>query len=233
MKRIVTILIAFATLVSCGGVRKKSATPQAVEPTFYTYEVVAEYPHLRTSYTQGLQFIDGELWEGTGEYGRSQLLVKACILGTKQGVLLSQRSVLATTRSKLCLYLLILLTPLCKKCFGSYGLHSCAKISTNRTYRNRHYRYYKCHQFHKIPPFYYKGNKKRKTESGKRKTFFLFFGFCLECKNGTDAAERAQSGLAHSAEPRGGKACAAGLKRKAENFFLSRSNRENREFREF
>lgn len=74
MKRIVTILIAFTTLVSCGGVRKKSATPQAVEPLFYTYEVVAEHPHLRTSYTQGLQFVDGELWEGTGEYGRSQLL---------------------------------------------------------------------------------------------------------------------------------------------------------------
>ena len=74
MKQIVTILIAFATLVSCGGVRKKSATPQAVEPLFYTYEVVAEHPHLRTSYTQGLQFIDGEMWEGTGEYGRSQLL---------------------------------------------------------------------------------------------------------------------------------------------------------------
>ena len=74
MKRIITILIAFAALVSCGGVRKKSATSQAVEPTFYTYEVVAEYPHLRTSYTQGLQFVDGELWEGTGEYGRSQLL---------------------------------------------------------------------------------------------------------------------------------------------------------------
>lgn len=74
MKRIVTILIAFAVLVSCGGVRKKSATPQAVEPLFYTYEVVAEHPHLRTSYTQGLQFVDGELWEGAGEYGRSQLL---------------------------------------------------------------------------------------------------------------------------------------------------------------
>ena len=74
MKHFVTIFIAFATLVSCGGVRKKSATPQAVEPLFYTYEVVAEYPHLRTSYTQGLQFVDGELWEGTGEYGRSQLL---------------------------------------------------------------------------------------------------------------------------------------------------------------
>ena len=74
MKRFTAILIAFTTLVSCGGVRKKSTTPQAVEPLFYTYEVVAEYPHLRTSYTQGLQFVDGELWEGTGEYGRSQLL---------------------------------------------------------------------------------------------------------------------------------------------------------------
>ena len=74
MKRIITILIAFAALVSCGGVRKKSSVPQSVEPSFYTYEVVAEHPHLRTSYTQGLQFVDGELWEGTGEYGRSQLL---------------------------------------------------------------------------------------------------------------------------------------------------------------
>jgi len=74
MKHFIVILIAFATLVSCGGVRKKSATAQAVEPTFYTYEVVAEYPHLRTSYTQGLQFVDGELWEGTGEYGNSRIL---------------------------------------------------------------------------------------------------------------------------------------------------------------
>ena len=74
MKRIIAILITFATLVSCGGVRKKSSVPQSIEPIFYTYEVVAEHPHLRTSYTQGLQFIDGELWEGTGEYGRSQLL---------------------------------------------------------------------------------------------------------------------------------------------------------------
>lgn len=74
MNRFTAILILFATLVSCGGVRRKSAAPQAVEPLFYTYEVVAEYPHSRTSYTQGLQFVDDELWEGTGEYGRSQLL---------------------------------------------------------------------------------------------------------------------------------------------------------------
>ena len=61
-------------LVSCGGAVRKVAAPQAVEPQFYTYRVVAEYPHSRTSYTQGLQFIDGELWEGTGEYGHSRLM---------------------------------------------------------------------------------------------------------------------------------------------------------------
>ena len=74
MRYFATILIAFATLVSCGGTRKKNNSAQAVEPTFYTYEVVTEYPHSRTSYTQGLQFIDGELWEGTGEYGNSRIL---------------------------------------------------------------------------------------------------------------------------------------------------------------
>jgi len=43
----------------------------------------------------------------------------------------------------------------------------------------------------------------------------------LECENGTDAAEREQRLLADFAEPQGRKACAAGLKRKAENFFVA------------
>ena len=74
MRHFAAILIAFATLVSCGGVRKKSDSAHTVEPSFYTYEVAMQYPHLRTSYTQGLQLVDGELWEGTGEYGRSRIL---------------------------------------------------------------------------------------------------------------------------------------------------------------
>ena len=81
MKHFVTILIALTALVACGGTPKSNASSQShdstsrlVEPQFYTYQVVAEYPHLRTSYTQGLQFVDGELWEGTGEYGRSRIL---------------------------------------------------------------------------------------------------------------------------------------------------------------
>ncbi len=62
-------------------------------------------------------------------------------------------------------------------------------------------------------------NGKRKAESGK------LFRFSLVVENETDAAERAQRALAHYAEPRGGKACEAGLKRKAENFFELRAVR--------
>jgi glutamine cyclotransferase len=74
MRYILATIIAVATFVSCSGTQKRSTTPQVVEPTFYTYHIVAEYPHSRTSYTQGLQFVEGELWEGTGEYGKSRLL---------------------------------------------------------------------------------------------------------------------------------------------------------------
>lgn len=37
------------------------------------YEVVREYPHDRTSFTQGLLFHEGQLYEGTGHYGQSRM----------------------------------------------------------------------------------------------------------------------------------------------------------------
>jgi glutamine cyclotransferase len=42
-------------------------------PVEYTYQVVNEYPHDVGAYTQGLQFVDGELYEGTGNYGTSSI----------------------------------------------------------------------------------------------------------------------------------------------------------------
>lgn len=39
----------------------------------YTYEIVATYPHDPEAFTQGLQWIDDVLYEGTGLYGRSSL----------------------------------------------------------------------------------------------------------------------------------------------------------------
>ncbi len=43
------------------------------KPKIYGYEVINEYPHDITSYTQGLEFYNGELYESTGQYGKSKL----------------------------------------------------------------------------------------------------------------------------------------------------------------
>jgi len=42
-------------------------------PKIYTYKIINEYPHDITSYTQGLEFHDGVLYESTGQYGESKL----------------------------------------------------------------------------------------------------------------------------------------------------------------
>ena len=42
-------------------------------PSYYTYEIVNTYPHDITSYTQGLEFHNGELYESTGQKGESKL----------------------------------------------------------------------------------------------------------------------------------------------------------------
>ncbi|MCX7547713.1 glutaminyl-peptide cyclotransferase [Xanthomarina sp. F1114] len=42
-------------------------------PKVYSYKIINEYPHDITSYTQGLEFYKGELYESTGQYGESKL----------------------------------------------------------------------------------------------------------------------------------------------------------------
>lgn len=81
MKRFITILTTFVALAIYGEATAKdaasqqpSSATQANELQLYTYKVMATFPHSRTSYTQGLQIVDGELWEGTGEFGSSRIL---------------------------------------------------------------------------------------------------------------------------------------------------------------
>lgn len=73
MKRSFTVLLAGLLLAACGGntagARKFAAQP--LQPKRYSYTVQNVYPHPTTSYTQGLQFADGVLWEGTGQHGES------------------------------------------------------------------------------------------------------------------------------------------------------------------
>ena len=45
-----------------------------IVPKKYTYQIINTFPHLTTSYTQGLEYYNGFLYEGTGEYGKSMLL---------------------------------------------------------------------------------------------------------------------------------------------------------------
>lgn len=42
-------------------------------PELYTYEIVNTYPHDNTSYTQGLEFYNGALYESTGQRKQSKL----------------------------------------------------------------------------------------------------------------------------------------------------------------
>jgi glutamine cyclotransferase len=43
------------------------------QPKIYSYKIINEYPHDINSYTQGLEFHNGELYESTGQYGQSKL----------------------------------------------------------------------------------------------------------------------------------------------------------------
>jgi glutaminyl-peptide cyclotransferase len=56
-------------VASCGG--SAGAVVQVAAPPVYGYRVVNTYPHDPQAYTQGLIFIDGFLYESTGQHGRS------------------------------------------------------------------------------------------------------------------------------------------------------------------
>jgi len=49
------------------------ARAQAERPPVYGYEIVRTFPHDRGAFTQGLQYRDGMLYEGTGQHGRSSI----------------------------------------------------------------------------------------------------------------------------------------------------------------
>ena len=71
------LFFALMLLVGCGGGRAKPQTTSllaADPPRSYTYRVVASYPHDEASYTQGLLWHDGALWESTGQYAASAVM---------------------------------------------------------------------------------------------------------------------------------------------------------------
>src|SRR3954470_19889566 len=67
---VLALMIPGLTRVS--GFASQQARPRTDLPQ-YTYTVVRTYPHDRDAFTQGLQFVDGVFYEGTGLNGRSSI----------------------------------------------------------------------------------------------------------------------------------------------------------------
>ena len=66
--KLATLILAVA-LAACGASSEASQTG----PKTYGYEVVRSYPHDPTAFTQGLLFLNGFLYESTGQPGQSSI----------------------------------------------------------------------------------------------------------------------------------------------------------------
>ena len=68
-RRILSLLLALVLLIPVFALSQDNV----VEARRHKVKVLAEYLHDTKSYTQGLFFYDGHLWETTGQYGESCL----------------------------------------------------------------------------------------------------------------------------------------------------------------
>jgi glutaminyl-peptide cyclotransferase len=67
------VLLVATVLLAPVAVTAQVATPVPAIPASFGYRVVNEYPHDRHAFTEGLAYVDGVLYEGTGLYGESTL----------------------------------------------------------------------------------------------------------------------------------------------------------------
>ena len=69
-----SVLIGLIGLCAAGLASAQFGFRSTARVNQYTYRVVAEYPHDPNSFTQGLLIHNGDLLEGTGQYGESRLM---------------------------------------------------------------------------------------------------------------------------------------------------------------
>ncbi|MCX6316826.1 MAG: glutaminyl-peptide cyclotransferase [Bacteroidetes bacterium] len=78
MKKLTIVISLLAVLLACNnddsGSGGTEITPDSNVPRTMSYSVVATYPHDTSSFTEGLLFYNGEMYEGTGNYGKSRLM---------------------------------------------------------------------------------------------------------------------------------------------------------------
>src|SRR6476660_7107154 len=71
-RTVAVLVLMIPGLTRAAGFASQQARPQSGLPQ-YTYTIVRTYPHDRDAFTQGLQFLDGMFYEGTGLNGRSSI----------------------------------------------------------------------------------------------------------------------------------------------------------------
>lgn len=79
MKKYTSIAVAILFFTACTNDPKTPdpITTPAIDntPANIPYQVVKEYPHDVTSFTEGLQYVDGKLYESVGNYGQSDIRI--------------------------------------------------------------------------------------------------------------------------------------------------------------
>ncbi|HYK47715.1 MAG TPA: glutaminyl-peptide cyclotransferase [Parafilimonas sp.] len=76
MKKIVFAVFLLLLFAACNNHKPTNPVVDSSNPAppVLNYSVVKVYPHDTSSYTQGLQWLDSSLYEGTGNYGSSKLI---------------------------------------------------------------------------------------------------------------------------------------------------------------
>ena len=69
----ITIFVLLIAVASIAVAFFITNSPQQQIPINYNYEIIEAYPHDQAAFTQGLVFVDGFLFEGTGLYTQSTL----------------------------------------------------------------------------------------------------------------------------------------------------------------
>ena len=77
MRRLIFISSLFL-FAACNNKNKPATTNEentqpVVIPAVISYQIVNEYPHDTTAFTEGLQYVNGYMYESAGQYGASEL----------------------------------------------------------------------------------------------------------------------------------------------------------------
>ena len=66
-------MVLAAVVAAVAGLTTWAQLVSSDSPEIWTFKVIAAYPHDPAAFTQGLALHEGELYEGTGQYGASSV----------------------------------------------------------------------------------------------------------------------------------------------------------------